>query len=388
MLKKTPLHQSHVELNAQMVDFYGWSMPINYGSQIKEHHAVREHCGLFDVSHMGIVDITGADAKEFLQNLLANDISKCKDNSALYSCMLNENGGIIDDLITYRLTADHYRLIINSACAKSDIAWIRQQAKENNFNMNVQQLDGLAILAVQGPAATSLLNDLIDPEKLGVINLLKPFKLTQYKSWMIARTGYTGENGYEIILPKEQAASIWKSLIKSGATPCGLGARDTLRLEAGLNLYGKDMTTGTSPLCANLAWTVDFSNPNRDFIGKEALLKEKEIGPAEHLIGLYLNSRGVLRDGQILYCNNEPCGLITSGSYSPTLNKAIAFARIEHKYMPSQINSNSPIYSVKIREKQKEITLVKPPFARNGKSCIKPILVLNPNQHKEEINNE
>lgn len=382
MLNHTPLHKTHIDLNAQMVDFYGWSMPLNYGSQIKEHHSVRQNCGLFDVSHMGIVDITGSGSKNFLQTILANDVEKCTDNSALYSCMLNENGGVIDDLITYRIKTDHYRLIINSACAKSDIAWIRQQAKDNNFNINIQQADNLAILALQGPDATNLLNDLVDPEKLGVINLLKPFKLTKYKSWMIARTGYTGENGYEIILPKEQAISTWESLVENGATPCGLGARDTLRLEAGLNLYGKDMTNATSPLCANLAWTVDFSNPNRNFIGKETLLKEKETGPTEHLIGLYLNSKGVLRDGQIIYCNNEPCGLITSGSYSPSLNKAIAFARIEHKYMPSEIKSNSPIYSVKIREKQKEITLVKPPFVRNGKACINPIKI------KEEINDE
>ena len=223
MLNKTPLHQTHIDINAQMVDFYGWSMPLNYGSQIKEHNAVREHCGLFDVSHMGLVDITGADSKSFLQTLLANDIEKCTDKSALYSCMLNYNGFVIDDLITYKLKSDHYRLIINSACAKNDIAWIREQAKKNNFNTNIQQIENLAILAIQGPKSTSILNNLIDPEKLGVINLLKPFKLTQYKSWMIARTGYTGENGYEIILPQEQAISTWNDLIENGALPAGLG---------------------------------------------------------------------------------------------------------------------------------------------------------------------
>ena len=274
-----------------MVDFYGWSMPLNYGSQIKSIMLLSTAVYLM-YPIWGLLILQGLTLN--LLNLLAI-IEKCTDKSALYSCMLNSNGFVIDDLITYKLKSDHYRLIINSACAKNDIAWIREQAKKNNFNTNIQQIENLAILAIQGPKSTSILNNLIDPEKLGVINLLKPFKLTQYKSWMIARTGYTGENGYEIILPQEQAISTWNDLIENGALPCGLGARDTLRLEAGLNLYGKDMTNTTSPLCASLSWTVDFSNTNRNFIGKEALLIEKEQGPNEHQRTIFKLKRRIAR---------------------------------------------------------------------------------------------
>jgi aminomethyltransferase len=367
-IKKTPLNPEHKLLNAEMINFYDWEMPIHYGSQIQEHHNVRENCGVFDVSHMGIVDITGPDAKQFLRYLLANDIDKCTDNSAMYTCMLNDNGGIIDDLITYKINSENYRLVINASRVQEDLTWIREQVKnKHKFNTQITQINTLAIIALQGPNSSKILSEIINPETMGVINQLKPFQLTQYKAWIIARTGYTGEDGFEIMIPDEQAGTIWNSLIEHGAKPCGLGARDTLRLEAGLNLYGKDMTESTSPLCTNLKWTINWKDETRNFIGKDALRKESLDDPQEKLVGLYLKGKGVLRDGQIIFLKEEPCGIITSGGFSPSLNNAIAFARIKFKSLENNNANFTPEFCVKIRNKMMPVILVKPPFIKKGK---------------------
>ena len=377
-IKTTPLNSEHKHLKAEMINFYDWEMPIHYGSQIQEHHAVRDNCGIFDVSHMGIVDITGPDAKSFLRYLLANDIDKCTDNSSMYTCMLNNNGGIIDDLITYKINSENYRLVINASRVKEDLDWIREQVKNKyKFNAQITQINDLSIIALQGPNSFKILSEIINPEKMGVINQLKPFQLIHYKAWIIARTGYTGEDGFEIMIPNEQAAEIWKSLIHHGAKPCGLGARDTLRLEAGFNLYGKDMSASTSPLCTNLSWTVNWKDVNREFIGKDILEKDKLSKPKEKLVGLYLNGRGVLRDGQLVYLKDKPCGLITSGGFSPTLNNAIALARVESSIFADNISDNSDDnnhkFFVKIRNKMLQVTLLKIPFVRKGKKCMKLI---------------
>lgn len=325
MPRQTPLYDQHVKAHAKMVDFSGWLMPLNYGSQIAEHHAVRNHMGMFDVSHMGIVEIKG-NAISFLRFLLANDVAKLKDNSALYTCMLNEKGGIIDDLIVYRFSDNHCRLIINAGCRDKDLAWIKKQAEK--FDVTIQLRDDLCLIALQGPESLDRLSLIFDDDTVQAIKTLKPFHTHTHAHTVIARTGYTGEPGVEIMLPTDIVIKTWEKLIEHGVQPCGLGARDTLRLEAGLNLYGADMTEDTSPLISNLSWTVSFKDPDRNFIGHDALLREKEQGVAQQLVGIILESRGVLRNHQKVKVDDAPVGEITSGSFSPTLNQSIALTRI------------------------------------------------------------
>ncbi len=327
MSQKTALYDHHVKLNGLMVDFAGWQMPLHYGSQIAEHHAVRKSAGIFDVSHMGVVDITGKDTVSFLRHLLANDIAKLKNTGdALYSCMLNESGGVIDDLIAYRFSDDYFRLVINAGCREKDFAWMQLQAK--HFHVELKMRDDLCLLALQGPEAIQQLAFVFDKTISEKITALKPFQFYVHDDVIIARTGYTGEAGVEIMLPASRAIKVWEKCISHNIQPCGLGARDTLRLEAGYNLYGADMTADTSPLVSNLSWTVSFKDENRKFIGRDALEKEKSIGISQQLIGLILESKGVLRNHQHVKINGDGMGEITSGSFSPTLNKSIALARI------------------------------------------------------------
>src|SRR3990167_2756531 len=295
---KTPLHDLHVQQGATMVDFAGWLMPIHYGSQIAEHHAVRNHVGVFDVSHMGVVDFHGEKVIAYFRYLLANDVAKLQNGDALYTCMLNEQGGVIDDLIVYRINAHEFRAVINAGCRDKDIAWMEKHAADF-------------------PAEVA--------EK---ISHLKPFQADTLANTFFSRTGYTGEPGVEMILPVEKALVLWAQLMTLGVQPCGLGARDTLRLEAGYNLYGSDMTEKTSPLIANLSWTVSFKDEHRDFIGKKTLLAEKATGIAQKLVGLVLEDKGVLRSHQRVKIDGVGEGEITSGTFSPTLNKSIALARI------------------------------------------------------------
>ncbi len=358
MSKSTPLYNAHIAAGARMVDFGGWQMPINYGSQIEEHHKVRQAAGMFDVSHMTVVDIHGAQARQFLSYLLANDVAKLQTpGKALYSCMLNEQGGILDDLITYYIDETFFRMVVNAATHDKDLAWILLQAR--SFDVEVAERPELAMIAVQGPLAREAVLGLLPEDVAGKAAELNPFNAGQFGDLFIARTGYTGEDGFEISLPELPATALWDRLLKAGVSPCGLGARDTLRLEAGMNLYGQDMDESVTPLESGLGWTLALKD-ERVFMGKEALLEQKKRGVEKQLTGLILQDRGVLRPGQRVITDAGE-GVTTSGSFSPTLGKAIAFARLPKDAARS--------CQVDIRGKLLECTIVKPPFARNGTVC-------------------
>lgn len=355
MPQHTPLHDAHRQLGARMVDFGGWDMPIHYGSQIDEHHAVRREAGLFDVSHMTVVDLRGERTAEFLRHLLANDIARLKKpGKALYTCMLNEGGGVIDDLIVYRRNAGDYRLVVNAATRVKDLAWITRQAE--SYAVQVEERPELAMIAVQGPKARSLAAVALGASAAEQANALARFAAVEVGDLFIARTGYTGEDGYEIVLPAAAAPALWQRLLDVGAHPCGLGARDTLRLEAGMNLYGQDMDESTSPLESGLAWTVVMDG-ERDFIGRAALQAQLDAGVPRQLIALVLDERGVLRQGQRVLTDHGD-GVVTSGTFSPTLGKAIALARVPAG-SPGQVR-------VDIRGREVPARLVQAPFVRNG----------------------
>ena len=355
-LKQTPLNAAHRAMGAKMVDFGGWDMPVNYGSQIDEHHKVRNDCGMFDVSHMRVVDISGDGARAFLRYLLANNVDKLTlPGKALYSCMLLENGGVIDDLIVYFMSGDWFRIVANAGTADKDIAWMKQQATRRAPQLDIRDRPELAMIAVQGPKAREKVWQVLPDTRSGTENL-QPFQAADCGGYFIARTGYTGEDGFEIMLPAAQAESLWSSLAKAGVAPVGLGARDTLRLEAGMNLYGQDMDESVGPLESGLGWTVDLKS-ERDFVGKSALLAHP---PARKLIGLVLLDRGVLRGHQAVHTAHG-AGEITSGSFSPTLERSIALARV-----PGDVQIGD-IVQVSIRDKLLPAKVVKYPFARNGK---------------------
>lgn len=363
-LNKTILNQSHRDLNARMVRFGNWDMPVNYGSQIEEHHAVRKDAGMFDVSHMQAVDLHGNKVRDLLRHLLANDVAKLKtQGKALYSCMLNDDGGVMDDLIVYYMQDDWFRLVVNAGTAEKDIAWINQHA--GSFGVEVKVRDDLAMIAVQGPNAINkalpVIGQFAGKALADGAAELKPFNAVSAGDWFIGRTGYTGEDGFEILMPESEAVSVWQVLIKAGIKPCGLGARDTLRLEAGMNLYGSDMDEKTSPLEAGLAWTVALEPEERDFIGRTALESLKAEGNLRKFTGLILQGRGVLRDHQKIYDGDREVGEITSGGFSPTLEQAIAFARIS-------ADSGDQLM-VDMRGKRLPVEVVKLPFARAGKAC-------------------
>lgn len=359
MSKKTPFYQSHLDASAKMVDFAGWDMPIHYGSQIIEHDIIRTDAGMFDVSHMTVVDVTGTDASTYLRHLLANDITKLKQHGkALYSCMLNADGGVVDDLIVYFLDDEFYRVIINSATRDKDLAWLNLQAADFS-NVSLAVRDDVAMIAVQGPMAREKTLSLFESNRTELESVGR-FEAATVGDYFIARTGYTGEDGFEILMPLDQAVDFWQQLLNLGVKPCGLGARDTLRLEAGMSLYGTDMDESTSPFCSGLGWTLSMSD-DRNFIGKAALLTEKEQGIKQQLVGIVLKDKGVLRNHlKVITAKGE--GEITSGSYSPTLGKSIALARI-----PAGVTGE---VDVEVRNKVLKAQIVKIPFARNGKSCI------------------
>ena len=352
---RTPLYEQHVALGAKMVDFGGWDMPLHYGSQVEEHHQVRRDCGVFDVSHMTVVDVSGPQAKAYLQRLLANDVERLQVlGKALYSGMLNEEGGVIDDLITY-LTDYGYRVVVNAATRDKDIAWM--QAQTAGFDVTLNERAELAMLAIQGPNARAKTCELVSSARAAIINELKPFQGLPDGEWFIARTGYTGEDGLEIMLPAGEAADFLRELVGVGIAPIGLGARDTLRLEAGMNLYGQDMDEDASPFEAGLAWTVSLDE-GRDFIGRAALDAQKVAGVPRRMVGLVLEDKGVLRHGQRVVTAAGD-GEILSGTFSPTLAKSIAFARI-----PA---GEAGEVSVDIRGKLLPARIVKYPFVRDGK---------------------
>jgi aminomethyltransferase len=355
---KTPLHDKHLAAGARMVDFGGWDMPLHYGSQLDEHHAVRKHAGIFDVSHMTIVDIEGREAQEFLRTLLANDVLKiAQPGGALYSCMLNPAGGVIDDLIVYLRAQAHYRLVVNAATREKDLTWIMQQAQERDVDLS--ERTELAMIAVQGPSARGLAADAIGSQWRDGLLGLKPFSALQADELFVARTGYTGEDGFEIIVPADAVSALWQSLLDRDAAPCGLGARDTLRLEAGLNLYGSDMDEQTTPLESGLGWTVAWEPADRDFVGRDALLARQDEPSRQRFAGLLLEGRGVLRNHQRVVVANVGDGEVTSGGFSPTLERSIALARLPAgEYDRAQVD---------IRGRLQDVRVVSPPFVRHGR---------------------
>lgn len=368
-LKVTPLNAAHRAAGAKMVDFGGWDMPVNYGSQIEEHHAVRTDVGMFDVSHMCVVDIKGDNVRSFLRGLVANNVDKLQvPGKALYSCMLKPEGTVIDDLIIYFMSESWFRLVVNAGTAEKDVAWMNEQNQKTNSGLTItQRRDGnspIALVAVQGPNARAKAWEVL-PEVKEASAEIKPFNAvivadTKFGEVMVARTGYTGEDGFEIGVSADQVHAFWDALIAVGVKPAGLGARDTLRLEAGMNLYGQDMDESVNPLDAGLAWTIDLVS-ERDFIGKAALV---ERGQQAQFLGLILREKGgILRAHQkIITAQGE--GEITSGTFSPSMQEAIALARV-----PMGVNIGDTVQVV-IRDKQLNATVVKLPFVRNGKVLV------------------
>jgi aminomethyltransferase len=365
-LKTTPLNAAHRAMDAKMVDFGGWDMPVNYGSQIDEHHQVRNDVGMFDVCHMRVVDAKGEGVRAFLRYLLANNADKITlPGKALYSAMLNPNGGVIDDLIIYFMDEKWFRIVVNAGTADKDIAWMKEVAtlggnplSKDRWNLSITSRDDLAMVAIQGPNARTKVWQVLPQTKLATESL-QNFQAADCGEYFVARTGYTGEDGFEVMLPKEKVDAFWFALNQAGVKPIGLGARDTLRLEAGMNLYGQDMDESITPLEAGMAWTVDLKS-ERDFIGKTALLANP---PTRKLVGLVLLDRGVLRGHQKVHTAHGE-GEISSGSFSPTLEKSIALARV-----PNGVQIGDTV-QVAIRDKMLAAQVVKYPFARNGKGLI------------------
>ena len=350
MSRQTPLHAAHVEAGGKMVGFAGWQMPLNYGSQISEHHVVRQTAGMFDVSHMTVIDVSGTGSCEFLRRVVANDVAKLDCNGkALYGVLLNDAGGVVDDLIVYRRSRG-YRTVVNASTRDKVLDWFADQAPAD---VVVEEKD-LAMIAVQGPQAVV---NFQAATHIDSIDELSPFGFLEHNNWMIARTGYTGEDGVEVILPKADVSALWEHLMDVGVQPIGLAARDTLRLEAGLNLYGQDMDTSTSPLVSNLAWTITWKPDSREFIGRDALRAERTAGITQKLTGLVMEAKGVLRHDQRVTTSFGD-GIITSGIFSPTLGYSIALARL-----PIKATGDC---QVEIRGKMLPVRIVKPPFVRRG----------------------
>jgi aminomethyltransferase len=362
MTQKTILNDTHRALGAKMVDFGGWDMPIHYGSQIEEHHQVRRDAGMFDVSHMTVVDLHGPRTRDLLRHLVANSVDKLKaPGKALYTCMLDENGGVIDDLIIYYMSDSFFRLVVNAATHDKDLAWINKQA--SSFGVQVKERADFAMIAVQGPTARAKVQSLLRESDRAPADKLTRFAAIEAQTaggvpLFVARTGYTGEDGYEVVLPEADAVAFWSALLEAGVKPAGLGARDTLRLEAGMNLYGQDMDEAVTPYEAGLAWTVALDE-GRDFIGRGVLEKQKASGAPRQMIGVVMDEKGVLRHGQkVLTAQGE--GEVLSGTFSPTLGKAIAFARVPAGALGD--------VRVDIRGKEVPVRVVKFPFVREGQA--------------------
>ncbi len=359
MPQQTPLHERHVAYGGKMVDFAGWSLPIHYGSQVDEHHAVRRHAGLFDVSHMVVTDVEGRDALSYFRHLLANDVARLSEpGRALYSCLLNHDGGVLDDLIVYYRGPDRYRLVTNAATRSTVLHWMAEQA--GSFAVTLHERPELAMMAVQGPEARDRAAAVLPADWQESLRGLKRFQALDQGDWFVARTGYTGEDGFELILPAAEAPDLWDTLIDQGVQPAGLGARDTLRLEAGLNLYGNDMDTHTTPLEAGLDWTVAWEPEDRIFLGRPHLEEQRRHGVARRLVGLVLEGRGVLRPHQPLHTPHGS-GQVTSGTYAPTLERSIGLG---------QVPVDAETVEVEIRGKRQPVRLVKPPFVRGGRARI------------------
>jgi aminomethyltransferase len=365
VLKETPLNAAHRQAGARMVDFGGWDMPVNYGSQIDEHRAVRTDAGMFDVSHMLPVDLTGIGVRDFLRRAVANNVDKLTvPGKALYTCMLNPDGGVIDDLIVYFFADDWFRIVVNAGTADKDVAWLERLQREWDVPVTIRPRRDLAMIAVQGPHARERVWQVL-PQAKTQSEVLKPFSAVKVDDaalgrLTICRTGYTGEDGFEVMVPAVHSVELWDALAAAGVKPAGLGARDTLRLEAGMNLYGQDMDDSTSPLESGLAWTVDLAAP-RDFVGKDALIAHP---PMRQMVGLVLLDKGgILRSHQAVHAT-QGVGETTSGTFAPTLGASIALARVPSGVAPGDV------VEVAIRDKRLNARVVTPPFARNGKVVV------------------
>lgn len=361
MGNKTPLFHQHQSMGGKIVDFSGWDMPLHYGSQIREHQSVRDHCAMFDVSHMTVVDLLGARSRDFLRYLLANDVGRILPGKAIYSVMLDQRGGILDDIIVYQRGEQSFRIVANCATGEEDIRWMRTHSK--GFDVDIKPRPDLAIIAVQGPNALVKVSEVVCDEAAAALCELPTFGCVEVGQWLLARTGYTGEDGVEIILPAQGAEDLWSRLAAAGVPPAGLAARDTLRLEAGFNLYGSDMDATVSPLESNLGWTIAWQPEGRDFLGRRALEALRETGVERRLVGLMMKERGVLRAHQkISFPDRDDEGEITSGTFSPTLGCAIALARV-----PAGVGEEA---AVEIRGRQVPVTIVRPCFVRHGRSQV------------------
>ena len=352
-MNKTPLNKSHIELGAKMVNFSNWEMPISYSSLIEEHNAVRNTVGIFDVSHMSVFDFDGDNQVAFFEKIFANDIKKIyKDNKAIYGALLNEEGGILDDLIIYHAN-NKFRLISNCSTREQNRQWFEKHAVE--FGVKVMERSDMGILAIQGPDA---LNKILEIKEIdNQVNTLQSFGCMFEGDKLYARTGYTGEDGLELIVPTKDINHLWDQALELGCTPIGLGARDTLRLEAGLNLYGNDMTINNHPYESNMGWTIDMSDENREFIGKDALLSIDQ-SKSQKIVGIILQDKGVLRSGYEI-THEQGKGVVLSGSYSPTLQSSIGLARVDQGYKENG--------KVMIRNKLLNVDFVSPRFLGQGK---------------------
>ncbi len=363
MANKTVLYQQHLDMGGKVVDFAGWDMPLHYGSQKEEHLQVRASAGMFDVSHMTVVDVKGSDARDYLRHLLANDVARLTESGkALYTGMLNEDGGVVDDLIVYAMgtpgsSGEWYRLVVNCGTRKKDLDWMDKQS--GRFEVALTERPELALVAIQGPEAIARVCSVVDDARKTAIGGLSPFQGAPVGEWFLARTGYTGEDGLEIMLPESEAEQFWLDLAAAGVRPCGLAARDTLRLEAGMNLYGSDMDENVTPLAANMGWSVAWEPAERDFIGRAALEQLRSCGSPEKLVGLVLEGRGVLRSHQKVIVEGAGEGEITSGTFSPTLGHSVALARV-----PAATGDRA---EVEMRGKRVEVSVVKPCFVRQGR---------------------
>jgi aminomethyltransferase len=358
---KTALFEEHKALGARIVPFAGWDLPLHYGSQLAEHHAVRRDSGAFDVSHMRILDIAGNGALGFLRRLLANDPAKLRiAGKALYSCMLSEHGGVIDDLVLYYRGPERFRTVVNAATAGKDLAWMHSHT--TGLSVALHPRTDLCMIAVQGPNAREKAAPLLPPQLAERVPALQPFFAAEEGEWFVSRTGYTGEDGLEIMCPANEGRTLWGNLMDAGITPCGLGARDTLRLEAGMNLYGQDMDEGVTPLESGLGWTVAWEPSHRSFVGRDALEAQRAAGSLRQFVGLLLTAPGVLRRHQRVLKGVAVVGEVTSGGFAPTLERSIGLARLA----PGAEGE----CTVEIRGKPVPARIVSPPFVRNGEARI------------------
>lgn len=355
-MKKTELNQFHHNLGAKMIDFGGWEMPVQYTGIIDEHQAVRNNCGLFDVSHMGEIEITGSGASSYVNQLVTNQVD-VEIGRVIYSPMCYENGGIIDDLLVYRIKKDHYLLVVNASNKEKDFEWVSEKAPDN---VNVKDVsDNYCLLALQGPKSEEVLNSLVDFD----LKQIKPFRLTNRevdgREMIISRTGYTGEDGFELYLNPSDTEATWNSIMESGEKhgimPAGLGCRNTLRLEAALCLYGNDINEDTNPLEAGLSWTVKLDKDN--FYGKQALLEIKDAGIKRKLVGFILKDRGIARHGYEIQVDDKKAGFVTSGSFSPTLDENIGMG-----YLQKEFAETGKEISIMIRKREVKAKVVELPF--------------------------